>query len=74
MNEEPLNDETPRRLVSIKEACQYGRISRSTLYTKLNAGTVMAYKRGGKTMVDLNSIDAMHAALPAYTSTGAAKA
>ena len=56
----------PRRLVTIREACTYGHISRTKLYDKMNGGEVKAYKRDGWTMIDLNSVDDMNNALPEY--------
>jgi hypothetical protein len=60
----------PRRLVSIKEACMYARISRTKLYQKLGTDVIKAYKRDGATLVDLNTIDAMHESLEEWKSTG----
>lgn len=59
-----------RRLVPIKEACEYARISRSKLYLKMAANVIKAYKRDGKTMVDLNTIDDMHDTLPEFVPGG----
>ena len=59
-----------RRLVSVREACEYGRISRSKLYLKMATNVIKAYKRDGKTMVDLNTIDDMHDALPEFVPGG----
>jgi hypothetical protein len=61
--ENPL---APRRLVTVKEACEYGRMGKNELYDYLNEGTVKAYKRRSTTLVDLNTIDALNASLPAY--------
>jgi hypothetical protein len=54
----------PFRLGTPREACTYGRFSHTTLYDFINEGKVDAYKRGKSTLVDLDSIDRMHAALP----------
>lgn len=62
-----------RRLASVKEACTYASISRTKLYMKLGAGIIKAVKRDGKTLVDLNSIDAMHDALPEWTPMDGSK-
>lgn len=56
----------PRRLAPVSEACDYGKISRTKLYAKINAGVVLAYKRDGETMIDLDTIDDMNDGLPAY--------
>lgn len=55
-----------RRLVSVNEACEYARMGRTKLYAKINAGIVIAYKRDGETLIDLNTIDEMNAALPRF--------
>ena len=55
-----------RRLAKNPEALTYGHISRTALYERLKDGSVRAFKRGGQTLVDLDSIDRMHAELPAY--------
>lgn len=52
-----------RRLVPIKEACAYAKMSRTKMYGKINAEIVHAYRRDGETMIDLNTIDDMHEAL-----------
>jgi excisionase family DNA binding protein len=46
------------RLATVKEACAYGKMGVTKLYQKINAGTVVAYKDGKRTLVDLDSIDA----------------
>jgi hypothetical protein len=51
----------PRRLATVKEACGYAKMGHTKLYEKINAGSIVAYKRDGKTLIDLDSIDAMHA-------------
>ena len=58
------------RLASIKEACAYGKFSRSKLYDYINAGWIAGYKRGGRTLIDLDSIDAMNAGLPRIAPKG----
>lgn len=52
---------TGLRLATVKEACAYAKMSRSRLYEKINEGVIIAFKRDSKTLVDLDSIDAMHA-------------
>jgi hypothetical protein len=41
--------------------CVYTKLGQTILYEKTNSGVVKAYKHGRKTLVDLDSIDAMHA-------------
>jgi len=47
-----------KRLATVKEACTYGRIGRTRLYAKISEGTVVAYKDGKKTLIDLDTVDA----------------
>lgn len=53
-----------RRLVEIKEACRYGRMSPAKLYRLMAAGLIKGYKDGRRTLVDLNTMDAYHNSLP----------
>ncbi|WP_245476747.1 helix-turn-helix domain-containing protein [Bradyrhizobium sp. Leo170] len=55
---------TGRRLATIKEACRYGRFSHTKCYELINAKRIRAYKFDTRTLVDLDSIDAMFASLP----------
>jgi hypothetical protein len=63
----PREDGTMRpkfRLGTPREACSYGRFSHTKLYDYINEGLIDAYKRDKRTLIDLDSIDRMHAALP----------
>ena len=51
------------RLATVREACTYGRFGNTKCYDYINAGKIVAYKRGCRTMIDLDSIDAFHASL-----------
>lgn len=51
---------SPKRLATIKEACAYGKLGRTKLYAKIANGEVLAYRREGRTLVDLASIDEMN--------------
>lgn len=62
-NENPIPFK-PRRLVKVKEALVYGRFGRTKLYELIAAGKIEAYKDGGTTLVDLDSIDRYQASLP----------
>jgi hypothetical protein len=53
-----------QRLGTVREACAYGRFSHTKCYDYIGAGQIDAYKRGNRTLIDLDSIDAMHAAMP----------
>ena len=50
----------PRRLATVKEACAYAKMGHTKLYEKINAKAIIAYKRGRKTLIDLDSIDVMN--------------
>ena len=52
--------ETGKRLATIKEACLYAKMGMTKLYERINAGQIKAYKRNRRTLVDLDSIDAMN--------------
>jgi len=53
----------PMRLATVREACAYGRFGHTKCYDYINEGKIIAYKRGRQTMIDLDSVDAMHASL-----------
>lgn len=46
-----------RRLLTVKEACAYAKMSQSRLYLKLKAGEIRAFKREHQTLIDAASID-----------------
>ena len=54
---EPLN---VGRLATVKEACAYAKMGITQIYARINAGSIKAYKRDKRTLIDLDSIDAMH--------------
>jgi excisionase family DNA binding protein len=49
----------PQRLATVKEACDYAKLGVTKLYAKIRSGDVRAFKHGRKTLIDLDSIDAM---------------
>jgi hypothetical protein len=51
---------SPQRLATIKEAVAYAKMGRTKLYEKLSAGLIIAYRREGRTLIDLDSIDVMN--------------
>jgi excisionase family DNA binding protein len=55
------------RLVSMKEACRYGRFGIDKCYELIAQEKITAYKDGHRNLVDLNSIDAYHKTLPRVT-------
>jgi len=54
----------PERMVPVKEACRYGRWSPVTLYKLIGEGKIDAYKDGGRTLIDLDSVDRYKRSLP----------
>jgi len=64
---------TGLRLASVKEACRYGKFSTTKCYELINAGRIKAKKFDTRTLVDLDSIDAMYAALPNLVPNPGAK-
>ncbi|UPT91703.1 helix-turn-helix domain-containing protein [Bradyrhizobium barranii subsp. apii] len=53
-----------RRLVEFKDGCRYGKFGRTKAYELISQDRIRAYKMGGKTMIDLDSVDEYHASLP----------
>jgi excisionase family DNA binding protein len=51
------------RLLTVREACEYGRFGHTKLYDYLNQGKIIGVKRGRRTMIDADSIDAFNASL-----------
>lgn len=61
-----LNNENnkPCRLVEFKDRCRYGKFGKTKAYELIAHDRIRAYKMGGKTMIDLDSVDEYHASLP----------
>ena len=57
-----------RRLVEFKEGCRYGKFGKTKAYELIAEERIRAYKMGGKTMIDLDSVDEYHASLPRVVS------
>ncbi|MET4514341.1 hypothetical protein [Bradyrhizobium sp. I1.7.5] len=53
----------PMRLVPFGKSCSYGGWGKTHGYKLIGEGKIIAYKRGKRTLVDLDSIDAYHASL-----------
>ncbi|MDA9497687.1 hypothetical protein XI05_09310 [Bradyrhizobium sp. CCBAU 11357] len=53
-----------RNLVPLKKALERGGFGRTKAYELIKNGRILAYKMGGQTMVDADSIDAYHRSLP----------
>jgi excisionase family DNA binding protein len=57
-----------RRLVEFKEGCRYGKFGKTKAYELIAQHRIRAYKMGGKTMIDLDSVDEYHGSLPRVES------
>jgi excisionase family DNA binding protein len=57
-----------RRLVEFKDGCRYGKFGKTKAYELIAQERIRAYKMGGKTMIDLDSVDEYHASLPRVQS------
>jgi hypothetical protein len=57
-------DERHPRWATRLEAMSYGRYGATTMNELMQSGKIIAKKRGTKIIVDLNSIDDLHNALP----------
>jgi excisionase family DNA binding protein len=57
-----------RRLVEFKDGCRYGKFGKTKAYELIAQQRIRAYKMGGKTMIDLDSVDEFHASLPRVES------
>ncbi len=69
----------PLRLASVRDACDYAKCGQTKLYELLSEGKIEARRMFGKTMIDLDSVDAWHHSLPkidpsAFTSKKRASA
>ena len=53
-----------RRLAEFKDGCRYGKFGKTKAYELIARDRIRAYKMGGKTMIDLDSVDEYHASLP----------
>jgi excisionase family DNA binding protein len=61
-------DNRQRRLVEFKDGCRYGKFGKTKAYELIARERIRAYKMGGKTMIDLDSVDEYHASLPRVES------
>ena len=57
-----------RRLIEFKDGCRYGKFGKTKAYELIAQERIRAYKMGGKTMIDLDSVDEYHASLPRVES------
>jgi excisionase family DNA binding protein len=58
------NNNKRRRLVEVKDGCRSGKFGKTKAYELIGQERIRAYKMGGKTMIDLDSVDEYHASLP----------
>ena len=56
-----IDDDRQRRLVEFKDGCRYGKFGKTKAYELIAHERIRAYKMGGKTMIDLDSVDEYHA-------------
>ncbi len=61
-------DRKQRRLAEFKDGCRYGKFGKTKAYELIAQHRIRAYKMGGKTMIDLDSVDEFHASLPRVES------
>ena len=61
-----MSDVKRRNLISLKTAGERGLFKRTKCYELINAGKIIAYKRGHTTLIDADSLDAYLASLPQY--------
>jgi len=61
-------DRKQGRLVEFKQGCRYGKFGKTKAYELIAQQRIRAYKMGGKTMIDLDSVDEFHASLPRVES------
>jgi excisionase family DNA binding protein len=59
-----IDNNNRRRLVEFKDGCRYGKFGKTKAYELISHDRIRAYKMGGKTMIDLDSVDEYHASLP----------
>jgi excisionase family DNA binding protein len=62
------DDHKPRRLLEFKDGCRYGKFGRTKAYELIAQERIRAYKIGGKSLIDLDSIDEYRASLPRVES------
>jgi excisionase family DNA binding protein len=63
-----IDNSRQRRLVEFKDGCRYGKFGKTKAYELIAEERIRAYKMGGKTMIDLDSVDEYYASLPRVQS------
>jgi hypothetical protein len=53
-----------RRLVEFRDGCRYSKFEKTKAYELISRERIRAYTMGGKTMIDLDSVDEYHISLP----------
>jgi excisionase family DNA binding protein len=62
-------EDGPRpKFLPFAEACRYGGFGRQTAYDLIHAGRINAVKLGRRTIIEVASIDRLHATLPKLTA------
>lgn len=62
------NEPKRLRLATVREACAYGCFGVTKAYELLGEGKIAGYKMGARTLIDLDTIDRLHASLPRFQS------
>jgi hypothetical protein len=63
-----ITTQNGRILSSFKDGCRYGKFGKTKAYELIAQEQIRANKMGGKTLIDLDSIDEYHASLPRVES------
>lgn len=58
------DDNKRRRFAEFKDGYRYGKFGKTKAYELMANEMIRAYKMGGKTMIELDSVDEYHASLP----------
>lgn len=53
-----------RNLLTVEQALRQGKFKRTKCYRLIGEGRIIAFKEGGRTLIDGDSITAYHASLP----------
>jgi hypothetical protein len=59
-----MSTEPRRNLIRFKEGLNLAKCGTTKMYELINSGKVIAYKDGGRTLLDADSINRYHASLP----------
>jgi hypothetical protein len=59
-----MSTEPRRNLIRFKEGLARAKCGTTKMYQLINQGKIIAYRDGGRTLLDADSIDRYHASLP----------